>query len=37
MISHAGVPMGEGLVDFVIITALREELDAILEKLPSPQ
>jgi nucleoside phosphorylase len=29
--------MGEGLADFVIITALREELDAILEKLPSPQ
>ena len=29
--------MGEKLTDFVIITALQEELEALLEKFPSPQ
>ncbi|HYU71946.1 MAG TPA: NB-ARC domain-containing protein [Ktedonobacteraceae bacterium] len=29
--------MGERLTDFVIITALQEELQALLDKLPSPQ
>ncbi len=29
--------IAEGLTDFVIITALQEELEALLDKLPSPQ
>src|SRR5579884_988198 len=35
--SHAGVTMGEMLADFVIITALQEELKALLEKFPFAQ
>ncbi len=35
--SHAGGSVGERLTDFVIITALPEELEALLAKLPSYQ